>query len=101
MDIKITSVKENPLLKRREVRFSIEHGPKGKTPGRIEVRKALAAEVKIGAELVFVQEMETRTGTNTTFGLATLYESAEQAKRVEPKYIIQRNNPKPKQEAKE
>ena len=101
MDIKITSVKENPLLKRREVRFSIEHGPKGKTPGRIEVRKALAAEVKIGAELVFVQEMETRTGTTTTLGLATLYESVEQAKRVEPKYIIQRNNPKPKEEAKE
>jgi len=101
MDIKITSVKENPLLKRREVRFSIEHGPKGKTPGRIEVRKALAAEVKIGAELVFVQEMETRTGTTTTLGLATLYESVEQAKRVESKYIIQRNNPKPKQEAKE
>jgi small subunit ribosomal protein S24e len=101
MDIKITSVKENPLLKRREVRFSIEHGPKGKTPGRIEVRKALAAGVETDTNLVFVQEMETRTGTNTTLGFATIYESADQAKLVEPEYVMQRNNPKPKEEAKE
>jgi len=101
MDIKITLVRENPLLRRREIRFSLEHGPAGKTPERGEVRKAVAAEIKAGIELVFVQEIKTKTGTSTAFGLANVYESTEQARRIEPGHIVQRNNPKPKEEAKE
>lgn len=101
MEIKIVSVKENPLLKRKEVQFRIEHGPQGKTPQRLEVKKALAAELKTSNELVFVQEMRTLTGTNTAVGLANAYEMADQAKLVEPDYILKRNNPpeKPKEEA--
>ena len=102
MEVQIVSTKENPLLKRREVKFMIEHGPKSKTPGRLEVKKALAAELKIGEELVFVKEMRTKTGTGTAVGSANAYETAEQAKRVEPEYIVKRNSPeKPKEEAKE
>ncbi|HII85898.1 TPA: 30S ribosomal protein S24e [Candidatus Bathyarchaeota archaeon] len=101
MEIKITSVKENPLLKRKEVMFSIDHGPAGKTPGRLEVRKAIAGESKTNTELVFVQGIETKTGTSSALGFANIYESTEQAKRVEPEYIVERNNPKPKEEAKE
>ena len=101
MEIKITSAKENPLLKRKEVTFTIDHGPAGKTPGRIEVRKAVAVEAKTSTELVFVRKIETKTGTSIAVGLANIYESAEQAKLVEPEYVEQRNNPKPKEEAKE
>ena len=102
MEIQIVSAKENPLLKRKEVKFKIEHGPRGKTPGRLEVRKALAVELKIGEERVFVKEMQTKTGTGTTVGSANSYETAEQAKLVEPDYIVKRNIPeKPKEEAKE
>ncbi|HIJ08522.1 TPA: 30S ribosomal protein S24e, partial [Candidatus Bathyarchaeota archaeon] len=56
---------------------------------------------KTNAELVFIQEIETKTGTSTALGFANIYESVEQAKRVEPEYIVERNNPKPKEEAKE
>src|SRR5512139_3041232 len=98
MEIKITSTKENPLLKRREVTFTIDHGPSGKTPGRLEVRKAVAGEAKTSTDLVFVLKIETKTGTSTALGFANVYESAEQAKLVEPEYIEQRNNPKPKEE---
>ena len=102
MEVKIVSSKDNPLLKRKEVNFMIEHGPQGKTPGRLEVRKALAAELKLGDELVFVQSMKTLTGTSTAFGAANAYEKVEQAKLIEPEYIVKRNNPeKPKEEAKE
>ena len=101
MEIKITSAKENPLLKRKEVTFTIDHGPVGKTPGRLEVRKAVAGEAKTGTELVFVRKIETKTGTCTALGFANIYESAEQARLVEPEYVEQRNNPKPKEEAKE
>jgi small subunit ribosomal protein S24e len=101
MEIKIVTSKENPLLKRREIQFTIEHGPQSKTPARLEVRKALAAELRIGGELVFVKDMRTLTGTGTAVGHANAYETVKQAKMVEPEYIIKRNNPpeKPMEEA--
>ena len=101
MEIKIVSSKNNPLLKRKEVKFRIEHGPQAKTPARLEVRKALAAELGVGEEVVFVQEMRTLTGMSTAMGSANVYEKAAQAKLVEPVHIMKRNNPpeKPKEEA--
>ncbi len=101
MEIKIVSSKDNPLLKRREIQFKIEHGTQSKTPARLDVRKALAAELKIGEELVFVRDMRTLTGTGTAVGHANVYQTATQAKLVEPEYIVKRNNPpeKPKEEA--
>lgn len=102
MEIKIISSNGNPLLKRNEVKFRIEQGPQAKTPSRLEVRKALAAELKIGEKLIFVQKMRTLTGMSSTMGSANVYEVAEQAKLVEPEHIIKRNNPseEPKEEAK-
>jgi small subunit ribosomal protein S24e len=102
MEVKIISKKENPLLKRKEVQFKVEHGPNGKTPARLEIKKAIAAELQINDKLVFVKRMKTMTGTTTAVGFANAYETAEQAKIIEPEYIIKRNSPpeKPKEEAK-
>lgn len=101
MEIRIISSNENHLLKRKEVQFRIEQGPQSKTPARLEVRRALATELKVGEELVFVQEMRTLTGTSSTKGTANVYENAEHAKSVEPEYIVKRNTPmnKTKEEA--
>ena len=101
MQINIESTKNNPLLKRKEVGFSIIQGPKEKTPPRLEVKNALASELKIGREVVFVKHMHTKTGTNITQGVANVYQTVEQAKVVEPEYIRKRNSPpeKPKEEA--
>ena len=101
MQIRVESTKDNALLKRREVVFTIIQGPKEKTPPRLEVKKALAAELKIGDEVVFIKKMHTKTGTNITQGAANVYQKAEQAKLVEPEYIRKRNSPpeKPKEEA--
>ncbi len=103
MEVKILSKKDNPVLKRKEITFSIEHGPKGKTPARLEVKKNLAAGLGINDELVFVEKMKTMTGTNTSVGIANAYEKKEQAASIEPEHIIKRNSPpeKAKQEAKE
>jgi len=102
MQINIESTKDNPLLKRKEVVFTIISGPKEKTPQRLEVRKAVAIEMKISDEVVFVKRMHTKTGTNITQGDANVYQSVAQAKMVEPEYIRKRNSPpeKPKEEAK-
>lgn len=99
MEIKIISQKENPLLKRKEVQFNVEH-EKGSTPPRQEVRRGVAAALKSNVDLVFIKRFETRTGTHMAMGTANLYESIEQAKRIEPEYVVKRNVPpeKPKEE---
>jgi small subunit ribosomal protein S24e len=92
MELKIISQKNNPLLKRKEVQFEITH-IQGKTPVRTDVKQSLAAQIQVDNKLVYIKKMETKTGTNTTIGFANAYETAEQAKLIEPEYIIKRNNP--------
>ena len=101
MQVKIETTKDNPLLKRKEVEFTIVQGPKEKTPQRLEAKKAIAIELKVGDEVVFIKKMRTKTGTSITQGVANIYQSVGQAKIVEPNYIRKRNSPpeKPKEEA--
>ena len=100
MQIQIVSKKENPLLKRKEVQFTVEHA-QGKTPERLEIKRSIASELGVSDKLVFVKKMKTMTGTNTAVGFANAYESEAQAKLIEPAYIMKRNSPpKPKEEAK-
>jgi small subunit ribosomal protein S24e len=102
MELKIISKKENPLLKRKEVQFTILH-TQGKTPGRLDVKRSIASELQVSDKLVFVKKMKTMTGTNTAIGEANAYETEAHAKLIEPTYIVKRNSPpeKPKEEAKE
>jgi small subunit ribosomal protein S24e len=103
MEVKVISEKKNLLLKRREVQFYADHNQNGSTPPRLEVKKALAAALKTDADLVFVKKVQTRTGTHVALGVANIYDSVEQAKLIEPEYILKRNVPpeKPKEEKKE
>lgn len=102
MEIKIVSEKQNPMLKRREVTFQTEHDQTGSTPSRLETRKAVAAKLKVDENMVFIKKCETRTGTHTAVGVGHIYDSIEQAKLIEPEYIVKRNIPeKPKEEVKE
>jgi ribosomal protein S24E len=91
MKLKIVSKEQNPLMKRNEVIFSIEHAQTGGTPTRVEVRKQLATLLKTDLDLVYVKQLETKTGTMVTIGEANAYDSVEQAKLVEPEHIIARN----------
>jgi ribosomal protein S24E len=93
MQVKIDSTKNNALLKRKEVGFTIFSGPKEKTPKRLDVKKAVAAEMQTGDDVVFIKRMRTKTGTSITVGEANVYQSASQAKLVEPEYIRKRNSP--------
>ena len=100
MQVKIDSTKNNALLKRKEVSFTIFSGPKEKTPKRLDVKKAVAAEMQLGDDVVFIKRMRTKTGTSITVGDANVYQSVNQANIVEPEYIRKRNSPpKPKEEA--
>ncbi len=98
MEIKITKEQQNRLLKRKEITFEIDHSQTRGTPQRLEVRNKLAEVLKTKPELVYVKRVETKTGTMKATGEANAYESIEQAKLIEPKYIITRNIPQEKKE---
>ena len=91
MKLKIISRKNNPLMKRKEVTFSVYHTQIGGTPTRIEVKKQLAKLLNKELELVYLKGLVTKTGTMVAFGNANAYDSVEQARLVEPKHIIARN----------
>jgi ribosomal protein S24E len=98
MKLKIVSKEQNPIMKRKEVTFSVEHAQTGGTPTRVEVREQLAILLKTKLELVYVKQLETKTGTMVAIGEANAYDSIEQAKLMEPKHIIARNAPPEKPE---
>ena len=100
MEIKVISDTYNPLLKRREIVFEVNHTQTGGTPPRFEVRKSLAQAVKADLDRVYIRKFETKTGTMIAVGEANVYDTVEQAKLIEPEYIILRNQPpeKPKEE---
>jgi len=101
MEVNVVSEKENPLLKRKEIRFHVKHVA-GATPPRLEIRKAVAEALKVNVDLIFLKKVKTRSGMHMAVGVANLYDSAEQAKLIEPKYIVKRNiPPPPKPEEKE
>jgi len=101
MEIKINQQQYNPLLKRREIAFTVEHRETKGTPSRLEIRRTLADVLKTNPEVVYVRRVETKAGTMTATGEANAYDSVEQAKLIEPKYIIERNTPKEKKEVAE
>jgi ribosomal protein S24E len=101
MKVNIISKKPNLLLKRKEVTFSVDHAQTGGTPSRGDVSKQLASLLKTKPELVYVKNLETKTGTMVAVGEANVYDSTEQAKLMEPKHIVARNVVQDKPEEKE
>jgi len=100
MKIEISRRTRNELLKRNELGFIVDHQSNG-TPSRIRVREKLADMLNADIERVYVKPLKTKTGSTIAIGEANIYDSAEQAKYVEPKYIILRNAPKSEEEKKE
>jgi len=92
MRITVTSKRRNDLLKRLEIVFRVDQN--GGTPPRLLVRKELAKILNVDLDRVYVKKMITKTGSLVTVGEANIYDSVEQAMRIEPKYIILRNSPK-------
>lgn len=94
MDIQVLSVKENPLLRRKEVAFKVDQSG---TPDRIEVKEKLAAMHNADFNLVFVKGIKARFGKTEVTGEATIYKDEESAK-IEPTYIKVRNVKKDERE---
>lgn len=91
MEIIINSKKENQLLEREEITFTVNHDLKG-TPSREEIRNKLAALLNVDIQKLFIEKVETDYGAAKSKGIANVYKSQERALLIEPKYIVKRHS---------
>ncbi len=90
MELEIVAKRENPLLKRTEVRFRVTH-PNEMTPGRAVLREALAKVLHATRDIVVVDFSQSEFGRSASRGYAKVYKSKEDAEKVERKHILVRN----------
>jgi small subunit ribosomal protein S24e len=90
MEIEIDSKKNNPLLKRTEVYFTIKHTGEG-TPNREIIRGELAEKLNSKKENVVVNIIKPGFGIQETTGYAKVYLSLESSKGIEREHILKRN----------
>jgi len=90
MEISIIEEKVNPMLKRREIRFRIDHDKA--TPSRKSVVERIAATMNSNMGLVVVDSLKTEFGKRETIGYAKIYETEERKKEVENPHIVARND---------
>ncbi len=100
MELTITEKRDNPVLGRTEVHFTISH-PKAGTPARAEIRKALAQTLNAKEGVVVLDWARSEFGRTATRGYAKLYESKDLALKFETGPILVRNGLKAKAVAKE
>ncbi len=90
MKMEITQKKDNPLYKRVEVHFTINHDGES-TPGRNAVAEAIAKECKSKRECVVVDCIEYVYRKGMSKGYAKVYESKEVALEYDREYLLKRN----------
>jgi len=90
MAIALVKHRENPLLRRREVHFEVEHVGRA-TPSIAEVRERLTGILNAGPDALYILRLETMTGLNRSRGLCHIYEDAEKGNRLEPEHVRRLN----------
>ena len=88
MEISITSDKQNELLSRREVEFTLSYN--GATPSRKLVQAKLAAMVNAGKEQVVLDTMKSRFGLCLLTGSARVYQNKDDLVKLERAYLMTR-----------
>ena len=90
MKMESTQKRENPLFKRTEVRFTIEHDGES-TPGRNAVAEEVAKQMKSSRKCVVVDNIESVYGRGMSKGYAKVYESTEAALEYDREFLLKRN----------
>jgi small subunit ribosomal protein S24e len=91
MEIDIIEEKENPLLGRKELKVKVTHD--GPVPGRDQIRKKIEALLNAKKNTVIVDTIKPSFGAGESLGLVKVYKSEEQARSIEPAYILEKNKP--------
>jgi small subunit ribosomal protein S24e len=90
MELTITQKRENALLERTEVYFTISHENAG-TPRRAEIRKAVAAAMGGQGGIVILDWARADYGRTATRGFAKVYTAKERALEIETHPVLVRN----------
>lgn len=88
MEISITSDKQNELLSRRELEFTLNYT--GATPSRKLVHAKLAAMVNAGKDQVVLDSMKSRFGITVMRGSARVYQNSKDLVNLERAYLMNR-----------
>lgn len=96
--MKIIQNKENPLLRRREVKLIIEAE---KNPTMQEAAKTVAEQFKTAEENLAVKLVKGKFGRNTFLITANIYNSKEDKDNVEPKAKAKKGKEEKAEEKKE
>ena len=78
MEIEITDKKNNPFLKRTEVKFIISHINQS-TPNQAIIRNELAQSLNAKKEHIIIDHIESHFGIQKTRGYAKVYTSRKEA----------------------
>lgn len=98
--MEIDSKKNNPLLNRTEVHFTIQHEGE-KTPNREIIRSELAEKLNAKKENIIINDIQSSSGIQKSIGYAKIYSSVKKAEEMERKHILKRNKISGKKEKKE
>ncbi len=96
MDINVTEDKNNALLNRREINFTVKF--EGPTPSRNDVKAKLVAMLNAPLDLTIIQKLGSEYGMQELAGYAKIYEDAARMTQVERKHMITRNEVPPEPE---
>ncbi|MHB8633060.1 MAG: 30S ribosomal protein S24e [Thermoplasmatota archaeon] len=91
MELKIVRQKENPILARKELDFTIRHDG-ATTPSRAQARQLVAAEIGTKTENVIIDHMASEYGLGSTAGSARAYKTPEAARGQERVHLLKRNS---------
>ncbi len=92
MEFKITSNKENKLLERKEITFSVDQDTS--TISREEITREICRKLSLDPESTIVVRIDQGFGSRESTGIAHSYSSRELLNRYEPKHVLSRMNKK-------
>jgi small subunit ribosomal protein S24e len=98
MEIEIVNKRENKLLNRIELDIVIKHVGLG-TPSRMSIREAIASKFNVSLDNVYVIKLLSEYGISMSRGHIHIYNSKDDALKIEPEYIIKRNTGSTQQNA--
>jgi small subunit ribosomal protein S24e len=90
MKMEITKKVQNPLFKRTEIYFVLDHAGEA-TPSRGAVVEEIVKQTKAAKDTIVIDNIESIYGNGKSNGYVKVYESKDAALEFESDYLLKRN----------
>ena len=90
MQMEITKKRENPLFKRTEIYFTVDHAGEA-TPSKGAVVEEIVKQTKAAKDCIVLDSIESVYGNGKSNGYVKVYESKDAALEYESDYLLKRN----------